>query len=447
MVGANFIDLNVKSDATRPKEQQWSYKWKNSDKKQRGQMIKDFVRYIGRIDGTAIDESCINNHSIFGKFIDENRNLEQLSMKELRKYTGSIAEKGIEMFNTVISLKEDEAILSGFIDRETWKNMINKKIKDIAEEYGIEQSNLEYVASVHSDDGHIHCHLVFWKRNELEDGRINKKKNYSKIRKELNKEIFKKELEKNYDLQNSKKKEIGTRTKNFLDDNLKNSIKELTPNLYSKYFNNKISNKSLDRIEKCISQIVETQKKISKENNSKIRYIYKYQPPEVKDLLLKTAKEIVNSNLACSKEFSSYIKATVEINKILGKIGKKNTAEVVKQKAENEMLIKISNNILEFIKSEKKEEFDLKGELYKERQEEYQLQQEKYKRRQLEFERNMSYYQLRKLCRNSYNTCQNNNTSQRATLSNVINYSNLTKTAKKERYLKNKFRGSIDWER
>lgn len=450
MVGANFIDLNVKKDNMRPSNQQWSTKWKSGSNKERGQMIKDFVRYMGRIEGTAIDETCVN-HSCFGKFINEDRTLEQLSMNELRRYTSFVAEKGTEMFNTVISLKEDEAIRTGFTDRETWKNMINKKVKDIAEEYGIEQSNLEFIASVHSEEGHIHCHLMFWKTNELEDGRIEKRKNWSEIRKSLNKEIFQKELEENYELQNRGKKELGKDTKEFLERRLKNSIQELTPNLYTKYFNNKVNKKSLDTLEEMITNIIKTQNKLAKENNTKIRYMYKYQPPEIKKLLLDAAQEVVNSSISCRKEFNSYVESSAKINEILGKVGKKNTIDVIKSKAENEMLTKVANNILDFIKSEKQEENILKKKEYIERNEQFQqklqLIKETKEEKQAEYEKNLLHNQLRRLCRSSYYTCQNNAISQRATLKKAINYSNLTKQAKKEMALKNKFKGAIDWER
>lgn len=449
-IGANFIDLNCKYNKNIPRNQQWSYKWKQSDNNKRSQIIKDFVKYIGRIDGTAIDENCLS-HSLFGRFINSNSAIEQLSMNEIRHYTGQIASKGIEMFNSVISLKEDEAVRVGFTDRETWKNMINKKMKDIGEEYGIESSNLEYVASIHSEEGHIHCHLVFWKENETEDGRIEKKKDWNKIRKDLNKEIFNKELEENYELQNKSKKEIGTETEKFLDSELKNSIKELSPILFERYFNNKINSDSLKILSNIIKNISEKQKRLSKENNNKIRYVYKYQPPEIKKLLLEAAKEIIRSNTECNKEFNSYVSATIEIQKILGNIGFKNPIEKAKAKAEETMLIKIANNVLDFIKQEKIDESNFKKREYEERQEEYEKKKKYFiiirKEKQAEYEKNVSYNALRRLTNKSYRTCQQNNISQQATLKRMINYSNLTKSAKKELALKNKFKSSIDWER
>lgn len=154
-------------------------------------------------------------------------NLENLDLEEIKSRVGNNSKKNIDVFKTVISLKEEDAIRYG-MDKNAWKDIITKRITDIAKASNIPIESIEWTASYHAKKGNPHCHLVFW--NKDQNLELNKKPflNYREIRKSFAKEIFKSELESLYDVKNISKKEIGSLSKEELKkykDNIKSELK------------------------------------------------------------------------------------------------------------------------------------------------------------------------------------------------------------------------------
>ena len=168
--GVNFINLNAKN-------KKFQLRINNLSPNKKAKVMKLHINYIGRIKG------AMNNgeHSLFGKL-----NNEDISYKDKKEILDYIDEKAkTQFFNkAVISIKEDEAEKYGMINKEEWINLINLKIKDIAKEYGIREDQVDYLASVHTEPGHIHCHLVFFDRNNKEQS--NNFIKYDRIKRELN---------------------------------------------------------------------------------------------------------------------------------------------------------------------------------------------------------------------------------------------------------------------
>ncbi len=73
------------------------------------------------------------------------------------------AHEGI-VWRAVISLREDEAIRINHVDREKWMESIQSSFPKIAEQLGIAESNLDWVAAYHPEPGHPHCHIMFWEK-------------------------------------------------------------------------------------------------------------------------------------------------------------------------------------------------------------------------------------------------------------------------------------------
>ncbi|HBQ26671.1 MAG TPA: hypothetical protein DD791_09800 [Syntrophomonas sp.] len=73
------------------------------------------------------------------------------------------AHEGI-VWRAVISLREDEAVRINHIDQSKWMESIQSSFPKIAEQLGIAESNLEWVAAYHPEPGHPHCHIMFWEK-------------------------------------------------------------------------------------------------------------------------------------------------------------------------------------------------------------------------------------------------------------------------------------------
>ena len=189
IAGVNFINLNAKN-------KKFQLRINNLSPNKKAKVMKLHINYIGRIKG------AMNNgeHSLFGKL-----NNEDISYKDKKEILDYIDEKAkTQFFNkAVISIKEAEAEKYGMINKEEWINLINLKIKDIAKEYGIREDQVDYLASVHTEPGHIHCHLVFFDRNNKEQS--NNFIKYDRIKRELNKYVYKEEISKIQEVQNKSK--------------------------------------------------------------------------------------------------------------------------------------------------------------------------------------------------------------------------------------------------
>ena len=216
--GLNFIDFGVKN-----KEKQRAYE--KLTYKQKAIVIKDHINYIGRVEGTENN----GEHSLFGS-LQVNDDIKKMKKIDILNYVKDKVSNGADVYKTVLSLKQEEAEKLGFVTRESWENLIRSNIGTIAREYNISQNNMDWVASMHTEEGHIHCHLVFYDNQKVRTSIPFVK--YQNIKKEFNKDIFRGELDKIYELQNQSKKEIRNITKSELDNF----------SLYdkSKMFNNKL---------------------------------------------------------------------------------------------------------------------------------------------------------------------------------------------------------------
>lgn len=142
-------------------------------------------------------------------------NLEELELEDINKVIENRSKQNIDIFKTVFSMNDEDVLRYG-MDQEKWKDILKKRISDIARASNIPPESIEWTASFHSKKGNPHCHLVFW--NKDQNLELNKKPflNFKSIRKCVSKEIFKEELESLYDTKNVSKQEIKDMTKEEL---------------------------------------------------------------------------------------------------------------------------------------------------------------------------------------------------------------------------------------
>ena len=411
IAGVNFINLNAKN-------KKFQLRINNLSPNKKAKVMKLHINYIGRIKG------AMNNgeHSLFGKL-----NNEDISYKDKKEILDYIDEKAkTQFFNkAVISIKEDEAEKYGMINKEEWINLINLKIKSIAKEYGIREDQLDYLASVHTEPGHIHCHLVFFDRNNKEQS--NNFIKYDRIKRELNKYVYKEEISKIQEVQNKSK------DSKLLKENFNKDMETLIGRSTLKMFNNRINIKELNNIQKEILSFYEKLKDYQEKNN-KNSFRKAFLPPLLKDELRKLSFLIVGSSTQLSKNVKDYINSSIKQEVILSNNEKR--LLISKEKAIEFIYSKVDNQILQFLKERKIEVNEYNKEVTN------RLNQNKYK----SSIKNNIAYNLNDLLNNINNTLEDTKEAQKG-FSKQINKQNIeTKAQRMEYYLKHRDVGLINWE-
>ena len=400
IAGVNFINLNAKN-------KKFQLRINNLSPNKKAKVMKLHINYIGRIKG------AMNNgeHSLFGKL-----NNEDISYKDKKEILDYIDEKAkTQFFNkAVISIKEDEAEKYGMINKEEWINLIN-----------LREDQVDYLASVHTEPGHIHCHLVFFDRNNKEQS--NNFIKYDKIKRELNKYVYKEEISKIQEVQNKSKD-----TK-LLKENFNKDMEILIGRSTLKMFNNRINIKELNNIQKEILSFYERLKDYQEKNN-KNSFRKAFLPPLLKDELRKLSFLIVGSSTQLSKNVKDYINSSIKQEVILSNNEKR--LLITKEKAIEFIYSKVDNQILQFLKERKIEVNEYNKEITN------RLNQNKYKN---SIKNNIAY-NLNDLLNNINNTLEDTKEAQKG-FSKQINKQNIeTKAQRMEYYLKHRDVGLINWE-
>jgi len=413
--GVNYIDLNRKH-----KVEQKRIDGLSNNKQAR--IIKAHINYIGRCEGAENN----GDHSLFGA-INNCSDISKLKKDNILEYIDKKAKEGMYFYKTVISITETDAEKYGFLRREPWENMIRAKIDEIAKQYKINFNNLDWVASLHTEEGHIHCHLVFFDRE-------NKKTRepmvyYDKIRRELNKEVYKEDIKQLQESQNLLK------STDYINNAFKTDLDFLIRNPTEKLFNNKISDKKLNEIEQKLKSFYTNLKEYQKENNKKT-FKKQYLPDNLKSELRELSETFKNSSGQIKNNVELYLLASIRQENILSGNSEKDIIKV-KNSAYEFMMNKFDNQILQYIKEE-----DIKI-----NPQDYIKQNKKSYYNSYNFQNNSNYSitnnlsnLLNTLSNSSYDSANTMKNYNKATLQNLE-----TKAAKKEWYLKHKDVGMVNF--
>lgn len=527
-------------------------KYNNKGRSKRIQAYLDELHedYIATRPGTDYGEGF---HGLFG-YINENPKVEKMELEDIKKYVANKTLNDIDIYKTVISLSESDAIQYGYTTKEAWKDVMLERVNEIGKEFGIKPENLEWTASYHSKKNNPHCHLLFWNKNQNLELQKKPFVRYKRIRKALSKSIFKLKLKSLYDIKNVSKKQIANltneellkykdnlkefyknpdmqlriidtdkeekiitdslknieleqciyicdieepnnfteikkididkfefknsgeqsllyRQNSFLDtaeflanfSNLKvfsnrkdledyivqknkehidieNNLREIMPDIFGiPVLSNKFKEQNFDII---LNKIIEL-KSIS--NNFENGYKYKYQTPEIKMYINELSKLILNTSEDCKNEFDEYIQTSINVSRIIADINNRGDYERIKRIAENEMLNKIGNQILQFVKEVSFEEYIRKKEKWKNKKIQIAQKQGIKKANEELFIKRMESKNARKVINDIFQMLSEENISHNAYYNRIKNSGNLSKQAKREIYLKNRMRGNIDW--
>lgn len=420
------------------------FKWIMDDKHKK-QSIQSYINklhidYIATRPGTDYGDE---DHGLFG-YMKNTDNVEQMDLKNIKKYAQDISNQGVKIIKTIISLREDDAIYKGFTNKVAWKSILKDRIRGIAEEYNIEFQNLEWVASYHMEKGHPHTHLVFWDISQLTDYKKRTYVNFSNIRKHIAKGIFKEDLDELYEKQNELKKNISTDVKQFnkefkVEQEIIMQIREEMPSIYNNpILNTRFIDSGIEKISNNLNEL-----------KTKIRnYKYQEQTKEVKELIDDTSRLILNSSRDCFNTYVEYVKTNIKIGEILGQTDTPERLNNVKNKAETFMLNKMGNQVLKFLKSEefeknRKEEYEKKQKEYEERR---IIKEQEFLEEQIDYLENQFKNDATRLFSEIFHLLNQENISSQGRYGSLkLKYSSLSKQAKKEKYLEQRNASGIDW--
>lgn len=293
-----------------------------------------YVKYIARRPGAMYTEG--EQHGLFGKYDGGNESSVNGDVPDLdaaASYVGRMFEQGKVIRRCVISLTEEEAGQLGYLEREKWVKLLDTKMFDIAGEYNIKYENVEYVVSVHMEEGHPHLQFNLWDKSETIHQKILPQPQFErrmeKIRALLSKEIYKDNLHDILkDKEDAKKSTLGgfnAFMRGISQQELSASELDLK-SIFAELCDEKMLNIKMD--DKYVNKVfagIENAKLSIKTEYSKGALKYKYLPRGCKTAL-DDLTDIVLEHSDFRRELNRYLYSVKEYSAALGN-GKKTIAE------------------------------------------------------------------------------------------------------------------------
>ncbi len=201
------------------------YNGKGKSQNLQAHIDKMHTDYIATRSGV---DTGFETHGLFGNILDTDE-VEMLELDTIKKHIQNISKKNIDVFKTVISLKNEDAMEYGYFNKKSWKEMLEERMPEIARAFKIPLNDLEWVAAFHAKKDKPHCHLIVWNKNQ--DMSVQRKPfvNYKQIRSAVAKSVFKEELKAIYEIKDVSKSLIGKMSKNEVDT-YKEDLKKLYQN-------------------------------------------------------------------------------------------------------------------------------------------------------------------------------------------------------------------------
>lgn len=221
----------------------------NPNKKSSKIHNRNYLVYIATRDGVDLtpvelerelralseSDSALNksDNSLYLKYINERPgshglfgNADIANPYQLGADLEKLTDQGHLIYRGIVSLSEKDALNLGFDKKENWMNYMNNVMPDIAAQFNIPVSSLQWAAAFHIKEGHPHCHYMFWsKEPKVASPFIHVSKQHA-VRELLSKEMYQLEREQAIinktaarDLLVNSTKELATNELKFLYEN------------------------------------------------------------------------------------------------------------------------------------------------------------------------------------------------------------------------------------
>ena len=212
----------------------------------------NYIKYIATREGVEKPTQNQNlDRGIFMNYLDSRPNSHGLFSETdapiaLDKAAKEVANHAGAIWTHIVSLRRDDAERMGFNTLEAWKDLVRRRIADIAAAQKISAQNIRWYAAFHNKESNPHVHIVVYSLNPQE-GYLTKP-GIEKIRSAFANDISHDELQNLYQQQttvrNKLRSEAESVMKNLLSE-LRNcslndpQLKQLVLKLYSQLRNSK----------------------------------------------------------------------------------------------------------------------------------------------------------------------------------------------------------------
>lgn len=285
------------------------------------QDINASIRYIAQRPGVAAEKGV---HGLFGNF-------DTSDLSKTAYHVSNLVEDGRTIFQGVLSLREDDAVETGYDQKQNWIDYLNKMLPQLGSRLGIPASNLRWCAAFHPKKGHPHCHYILWSDvDEVRDPFISTAKQ-NEYRKIFSDEIFREE----------RQREMINKT--LFRDILKDTGGEITSELFQELVKNPIwlpGNFSSQELQDLSRQLAQMYLAMPSHG----RFAYKLMPEEVKTALDNISKQILNLP-AMRDNYQSYLNAAATVAATSSPTI--DSREISRQKAIFDLQKRIMNKILD----------------------------------------------------------------------------------------------------
>ena len=174
---------------------------------------ENYVGYLANRPGAV----KFGSHGLFSQS-DEPINLEKVA-KEIANHGGNV-------WTHVVSLRRDNAQAMGYDNLKAWRELVKRKIPNIAKNQKIDMANLKWYAAFHDKKTNPHVHIIVYSDNEREGFLTNH--GIEKIRSGFANDIYADELHNLYaqqtDLRNLMKKESEQLMQKLADNISQNDV-------------------------------------------------------------------------------------------------------------------------------------------------------------------------------------------------------------------------------
>ncbi|WP_411676885.1 MobP3 family relaxase [Caproicibacter sp.] len=121
------------------------------------------IGYIATRPGASKNEGM--RHGLFGK-LSPSKLTEFETWQEAARDVRELSYRRVNMFRGIISFSPETAAELKLNGHEAWEEYIERHIMTLAQKNGIRAENLSWVAAHHNERGHPHLHVVFWDKNQ-----------------------------------------------------------------------------------------------------------------------------------------------------------------------------------------------------------------------------------------------------------------------------------------
>lgn len=111
---------------------------------------KTYVKYIAERP---------KSHGLFG-------NVDVMDINGVANHVADLTAKGKPVFRAIVSLSGADAAELGYTSKRQWELYMNEVVPEVAAEFGITVDKLAWVAAVHMEPTHPHCHYMFWRTDD-----------------------------------------------------------------------------------------------------------------------------------------------------------------------------------------------------------------------------------------------------------------------------------------